>query len=355
MKSNRHQAKVVATITAAVVTTAVLSLGVGPAGADPAVAADSPAESAGYAPVDRPGPALDVPTAKLAASVECTANATRATRDVALFVPGTTLTPDEFAWNWFNALDDLGFPYCAVTLPNNAMTDAQVSAEYVVYAIRHVNRISGRKVDILGHSQGGTEPRFALRFWPDLRQMVDEYIAFGATNHGSPLIHALCPPALGCAPSLHQQLPNSDYIKAMNSRQETFPGISYTNIYTRTDEFVQPNLDDTGTSSLHGGGGRITNVAIQDVCPTDLASEHIAIATYDPVGYALALDALTHDGPADPARIAPSTCRKAFMPGVNPVTFATDLAALDATIARELALHPRVQREPAPKPYVFAN
>ncbi|MGH7749493.1 MAG: lipase, partial [Candidatus Dormibacteria bacterium] len=68
-----------------------------------------------YAPVDRPGPALDVPEAALAQSVLCTANATAAVREVLLFVPGTTVTPKEdFGWNWFRALDRLGWPYCSV-------------------------------------------------------------------------------------------------------------------------------------------------------------------------------------------------------------------------------------------------
>lgn len=310
-----------------------------------------------FAPIDQPGPALSVPETVLSAAVRCTSNAHNAAKEVAVFVPGTTLTPDEYSWNWFRQLDKVNYPYCAVTEPNNAMTDAQVSAEYVVYAIRYAYKISGRKVAVLGHSQGGTEPRFALRFWPDTRAMVEDYITFAGTNHGSPIISAaLCTtPITGCAPSLWQQEPNSDYLAAINSGQETFPGISYTDIYTIADEFVQPNLDDNGTTSLHGGGGRITNVAIQSVCPTDLASEHIAVGTYDPVAYALATDALTHDGPADPSRVPASTCGQLFMPGVNPLTFATDLAATDAVIAGQLALAPHVSEEPPLKPYTLAK
>ncbi|GAB3581542.1 hypothetical protein GCM10027445_53560 [Amycolatopsis endophytica] len=320
-----------------------------------AVSAPAAADPLAFAPVDRPGPELTVPAEELAKSVTCTANAADATEDVVLFVPGTTLTPTQnFGWNWFRALDLLGRPYCAVTEPDQAMSDAQVSAEYVVNAIRYVHRISGRKVDILGHSQGGTEPRFALRFWPDLRPMVDDYVAFGATNHGSVVINAMCPPVLGCAPALWQQTLNSDYVRAMNSGQETFPGISYTAIYTRTDEFVQPNLDGRGTTSLHGGGGQITNVALQDVCPADVAGEHLAIGTYDPTAYAIAMDALDHPGPADPARIPREACGHLFMPGVDPVRFATDYAALAGVVGEQLALHSRVPAEPPLKSYVYA-
>jgi hypothetical protein len=307
-----------------------------------------------FAPVDRPGPPLSVPAEQLKQSVNCTANATDARREVVLFVPGTTVTPQEnYGWNWFPALDKLGWPYCSVIEPNNAMSDAQVSAEYVVYATRYVHEISGRKVNILGHSQGGTEPRFALRFWPDIRSMVDDYIAFAATNHGSVAVIPLCPPVLGCAPSLWEQIYHSQYTEAMNSRQETFPGISYTDIYTRADEFVQPNLNGDGTTSLHGGGGAITNVALQDVCPADI-SEHLAAGTY-PVAYAIAMDALTHPGPADLARVSRAVCSQVFMPGVDPVTFATTYASVLATIARELALYPHVSSPPPLKPYVYTN
>lgn len=310
-----------------------------------------------FAPVDRPGPDLEVSGADLDAAIKCTSSATGADREVVLFVPGTTLTPeDDFGFNWFPAMDKLGRPYCSVELPNNAMTDTQTSAEYVVNAIRHVHAISGRKVDVIGHSQGGTEPRFALRFWPDLRPMVDDYIALAATNHGSIAINgALCTPATGCSESLWQQTLNSNYVQAMNSHQETFPGISYSQIYTKTDEFVQPNLDDNGTTSLHGGGGDITNVALQEVCPADVTSEHLAVGTYDPVAYALAKDALDHDGPAEPSRIDPSVCGTLFMPGVDPATFPTDYAGLTGTIAHQLALFPKVAAEPELRPYTMAD
>lgn len=312
-----------------------------------------PAVAAGpaFAPVDRPGPALSVPTAKLEAALACTGNVARG-RQTVLFVPGTTVNPrEDYAWNWFRALDKLGRPYCAVTLPFNTTGDTQIASEYVVHAIRSIYATTKVKVQVIGHSQGGTEPRFALRFWPDLRAKVDDYIAFAATNHGSSLIRGLCAPT--CAPALWQQIDNSAYIQAMNSHQETFAGISYTQIYTHLDQFVQPNLDDTGTTSLTGPGD-ITNVATQDVCPANTA-EHIAVGTYDPVAYALAMDALTHAGPADPARLAASVCDEVLMPGVDPRTFLTNLADAYNQIFISLTTDPRVDAEPELKSYTQAG
>ena len=322
----------------------------------PAAAASDPSHPGmsrlgGFAPVDRPGPALSVPAAKLEGALACTSNVARG-RQTVLFVPGTTVNPrEDYSWNWFRALDRLGRPYCAVTLPFNTTGDTQIASEYVVHAIRSIFGTTKRKVQVIGHSQGGTEPRFALRFWPDLRSKVDDYIGFAATNHGSALIRGLCAPS--CSPALWQQIDGSDYVRAMNSHQETFAGISYTAIYTRFDQFVQPNLDDTGTSSLSGPGD-ITNVATQDVCPANTA-EHIAVGTYDPVAYALAMDALTHPGPADPARIPASVCNEVFMPGIDPRTFAANLADAYNQIFVSLTTDPRVEREPELKPYTRAE
>ncbi len=44
------------------------------------------------------------------------------------------------------------------------MIDIQVSAEYLVYSIRTMYNISGYRINIIGHSQGGILPRFAFRF-----------------------------------------------------------------------------------------------------------------------------------------------------------------------------------------------
>jgi hypothetical protein len=123
--------------------------------------------------------------------------------------------------------------------------------------------------------------------------------------------------AWGCPPADWQQLYESNFIQALNSYAETFPGISYTEIYTHTDEVVQPNSGPEASAALHTGGGEITNVATQQVCPSDV-DEHLMIGTIDPVAYALALDALTHPGPADPARIPKSVCSQLYMPGINP-------------------------------------
>ena len=304
------------------------------------------------APVDQPGPALSVPAATLATSLSCHGRLAHAPRRPILLVPGTTLTPAEFSWNWERALSARHWPFCTVTLPGAGMADIQTAGEYVVHAIRTMYARAGERIDIVGHSQGGMVPRWALRFWPDTRKMVDDLVGLSPSNHGTLDAGPIC--AIGCAPSIWQQRSNAAFIAALNSRQETFPGISYTSIYTDTDEVVVPNVGPSASSALHGGGGAITNVAIQSVCPTDV-TEHIGIGTYDDTAWAIALDALTHPGPADPSRVSSSVCTDPLMPGVDPLRFPGDQAGLFGDVATTLAGYPHVSAEPPLACYVSGS
>jgi triacylglycerol esterase/lipase EstA (alpha/beta hydrolase family) len=313
----------------------------------------SSAAAAGFAPPNRPGPALSVPAAKLAAALRCSGPLAGAKHAPVLLVPGTTLNPStDFGYGWEPALAKLGWPSCTVDLPGNAMADIQTAGEYVVYAIRTMHAGYGGRIDIVGHSQGGMVPRWALRFWPDTRSMVDDLVGLSPSNHGTVDANGVC--AVPCAPSIWQQRKGARFLAALNSYDETFPGVSYTDVYTLTDEVVVPNLGPAASSSLHGGGGAITNVPIQQVCPTDV-TEHIGIGIYDNTAYAIALDALTHPGPADPARVSRTACLDPLMPGVDPATFAANYAATLAAVATTLASYPRVSAEPPLACYTTAS
>ncbi|GAB3565111.1 alpha/beta fold hydrolase [Amycolatopsis endophytica] len=260
-----------------------------------------------------------------------------------LLVPGTTLTAEVFDWNYVPALTAEGRPFCTVTPPDNGMADIQVAAEYVVHAIRAVSAKAGHKVDIIGHSQGGMVPRWALKYWPDTRADVDDLVGLAPSNHGTVVAQAVCLP--GCAPAFWQQRTGAAFLTALNSGAETWAGIDYTNVYTILDEVVAPNLDDNGSSSLHTGQGRISNIGLQEVCPAHVA-DHLTTGTSDGVAYALALDAITHDGPADPARLPADVCARLLMPGIDPLHLALDEAAMATTIATQVALYPHVAAEP---------
>jgi hypothetical protein len=340
----------------------VLSLALGAAsafvGGGPAGAA-----TGGYAPVNRPGPALTVPAAERSAALRCHGSFTANTLEPVLLSPATGVTPDEnYSWNYERAFNAQHRPWCAVTMPHHTLGDIQTAAEYLVHAIRTEHALAHRRIAVLGHSQGGMSMRWALRFWPDSRAMVDDVIGLAGSNHGTTAMVYCIEGITSCPPAVWQQGANARFVKALNSGAETFAGISYTEIFTHTDEVVQPNITDAASSSaLHTGAGAITNVATQDLCPLDLY-EHLTIGTVDPVAYALVMDALTHAGPARPSRVGPSVCLQLYQPGVDPLSAPTYLKALSAvpglvgvaTPNVNLVGAPEVKAEPRLRCYVYA-
>jgi triacylglycerol esterase/lipase EstA (alpha/beta hydrolase family) len=223
---------------------------------------------------------------------------------------------------------------------------------------------AGRKIAILGHSQGGMSMRWALRFWPGTRTMVTDVIGMAGSNHGTTVLQNCKAGQTKCPPADWQQGADARFIRALNSRAETFAGISYTEIYTHTDEVVQPNGSGKthASSALHTGHGRITNVPTQSICPADV-DEHLTVGTIDPVTYALVMDALRHRGPAKPGRIDHAVCNQQYQPGVDPSNAQTYLQTLAAapgllsvtTPDANIVGAPEVKREPKLRCYVFAR
>ncbi|MEO6886815.1 MAG: lipase [Jatrophihabitantaceae bacterium] len=296
------------------------------------VAAPQASASGGvYAPLDRPGPALSVPAATLQAALHCSGDFTHGSLEPVLLSPATGVTPDQnYSWNYEPAFTAQHRPWCAVTMPDHTLGDIQTAGEYLVYAIRTMYSMGQRRIAVMGHSQGGMSMRWALRFWPDTRTMVDDVIGMAGSNHGSVGKQSCMPGKTACMPASWQQASTSQFLQALNSDAETFAGISYTEVFTHTDEIVKPSTNATvASSALHTGAGAITNVATQNICPMDVY-EHLLVGTIDPVTYALVMDALNHPGPADPARISPVVCWQLYQPGVNPLNVQTYLQVLAA-------------------------
>ncbi len=336
----------------------LLALGAGPAFAHKA--------HKRFAPLDQPGPALSPTAAQLRSSLSCEPGVRHARVEPVLLNPGTSTTPSEnFGWNWEPALDKLRIPWCAYTAPDQALSRIDVSGEYLVHAIRTVYELAGRRIAIIGHSQGGMSMRWALRFWPDTRRMVADVVGLEADNHGTTVVTSSDCERLGCVPADWQQVSTSNFIKALNSHTQTFRGISYTELYSTHDELATPDSGPSHcTSCLSRGRGRIANVELQSICPAD-TSEHLEAGTTDPVAYALAIDAITHPGPANGARIPKSVCSQTLMPGVlSPESASAGLKALSAgpgslgifpgPVSNPFSHAPVLHSEPSLPCYVFA-
>ncbi|WP_442970048.1 esterase/lipase family protein [Rhodococcus sp. AW25M09] len=132
------------------------------------------------------------------------------------------------------------------------------------------------KVSIVGHSKGGTVPRYYARFLGGDRT-VSRVIALSPPNYPT------AGPPLG-----------NDVLERLNEGSDTVAGIEYTTIVTRYDQIVVPY-----TASLLSGAGN-TNIVLQDLCPANV-TEHTGIS-YDPLAQQLVRNAL------DPENAQPVSC-----------------------------------------------
>ena len=256
--------------------------------------------------------------------LQCPDTFTHPEQEPLLLVHGTfTNARENWGWNWQLAhADDMDV--CTVTLPDRSLGDMQVQGELVAQAIREMADRSGGQVDVMGHSQGGLHPRWAVKWWPEVRTLVDDLVMLGAPNHGTEA-SAIAPP-VGCFASCWQMGPDSAYIGALNRDDETPGDISYTSIYTLFDELVLPQVPES-TSALEPADN-LTNIAVQDVCP-GRPVEHAGLMA-DLAAHEIAMDALVHPGSADVTRINPLVaCAGVFFDGVDPVGQWPDIMRAD--------------------------
>jgi triacylglycerol lipase len=293
----------------------------------------------------RGDPRLDVSPRALRASLQCPAHFAHPRRNPVLLVHGTGLNAAEsWDWNYELALPRAGYDWCAVTLPERALGDIQVSSEYVVHAIKRIHALTHRKLTVITHSQGGMEGRWALRWWPAARRDTADLIDLASPNHGIYPADA-CVDTGNCWPAVWQMASGSRFLKALNSGSESPGRVAYTQIYSRTDELVEPS----STVPL-ASGPNTANVAIQSICPGRVV--HHAGLLSDPVVWELVLDAMSHRGqPARAERIDRAACLAATMPYVRAPAVLRGNAALYGRAAIAFVDHPGTTREPPLKPY----
>ncbi|MGQ0503226.1 MAG: esterase/lipase family protein [Panacagrimonas sp.] len=262
-----------------------------------------------------PDPKLVTDQATLDAALHCTPFE-HPDKPPVLLVHGTFVTgTEQYTLFYTPQLVAMGYDVCIVTYPNRGLGDMQISAEYVVSALRRIHSESGRKVAMIGHSQGGLMPRWALKFFPSAREAVEDFVMLASPNHGtnvalgSDLVSGLVDRLglsglpIGLLPEvIYQFSPTSSFVEAVNAGDETPGDIDYTSVYTLFDELVRPVRVDA-TAPLEPGqtNPRVVNILLQDICPGHL-SEHFAIGTTDPIAFDLAVDAISHAGPADVER-----------------------------------------------------
>jgi hypothetical protein len=227
-----------------------------------------------------------------------------------------------------------------LNMPGHALGDVQRNAEYVAYAIHYLSSIcGGRKIAVFGYSQGNLDAQWAYKYWPSTRERVTDHVGFSPGYHGTKLTNLLA--LIPQPPAWLQSTYNSDLVTALRADGGDSAYVPTTVIYSATDEVVQPQTGDGASSPLNDERGvGVSNVLVQDVCPGQRAGgfyTHEGILL-NPIAYALARDALLHDGPGQVSRLnlesicghylAPSLKLDHFVLTENSVVFAAGATLL---------------------------
>jgi triacylglycerol esterase/lipase EstA (alpha/beta hydrolase family) len=188
------------------------------------------------------------------------------------------------------------------------------AAQLAAYVDKVRAATGAKKVDLVGHSQGGgLMPQWYLRFDRGAAK-VHQLVGITPSSHGTTATgtihlldavldvagHAGKPFGLD-SPAAKDQTIGSPVLQQLYAKGDTEPGVTYTNIVTRTDVVVTPYTNQFLTA---GPGATVHNILLQNVCPLDLTG-HLG-SSYDPNVHQLVLNAL------DPAHAKPVRC--ALMP-----------------------------------------
>lgn len=205
------------------------------------------------------------------------------------------------------------------------LSDMTQSAAVLAGFVEQVLSVTGAsKVDIVGHSEGGTMPDWYLKFDGGYRY-VAHFVAISGVLHGTDFWGASTVDAYGqmfpeyasqfdqfvsenCTSCL-EFLTGSTWMEALDSASTggdgatvcpqdgaDVAGVDYTSLATDNDELVRPPTSDF----LDPACGNTDNILVQQQCPTDQA-DHLSMAA-DPVVAQDILNAL------DPRTAQPVRC-----------------------------------------------
>lgn len=286
-----------------------------------------------------------------------------------LLVHGTFTRGDEnYRWALAEHLASRGLRACWFDYAARGFADQQRSGEITAAAMLRladatVRHPSGGRIDVLGHSQGAVLPRWAVRWFPAARAVVDDMVLLAGPARGTRVTAgyglvpgAGCDRALGaCFESAWQFSPESNFVEALNRAGETFASIDYTSIYTLFDELVRhgvatgdPRREVEDASALidaDGDPANVRNLLMQDLCPGRPA-DHLSVFA-DAVMAEIAVAAFTSTGPG-PATVAPEACVSATFADVSALTM---LTVAGESLAGGTTSWPRATAEPPLRTY----
>ncbi|KAK1074624.1 hypothetical protein LTR74_000867 [Friedmanniomyces endolithicus] len=247
-----------------------------------------------------------------------------------------------------------------LNIPGYLLNDAQTNAEYVAYAINYISAISAhRQIAVLGWSQGNIDTQWAFKYWPSTRSKVTDHVAFSPDYHGTVLANFL---ALGepLPPSVLQQEYTSTFITTLRAEGGDSAYVPTTTVYSGfLDEVVEPQQGVGASAFLKDARGvGVSNNEVQSICAGQPAGgfyTHEGIL-YNALGFALAVDALSHAGPGKVSRLdLGRVCGDYLTPGLG----LDDLLLTEDSIAVAgvaILVYPdKVVAEPAIRSYAVSS
>lgn len=207
-------------------------------------------------------------------------------------------------------LQEEGWCVYALDYGNQGTAPVAASAKELAAFVDQVLEVTeADRVDVVGYSQGGMLPRQYLRFEGGAPK-AQGLVGIAPSNHGTGggiLVRGQADPdaadgepGIGDCLACLDQLANSTFMRTLNQDGDILTGadgahLRYTTIATRLDLVVIPYT----SQALQGPPDRVTNLVLQELCPGNRAG-HLSIRD-DPVALQLVVNALEHDGLADPA------------------------------------------------------
>ncbi|SCV52063.1 related to lipase B precursor [Fusarium fujikuroi] len=245
-----------------------------------------------------------------------------------------------------------------VNVPGLLLDDAQINAEYAAYALNYIASLSKRSVAIIGWSQGNINTQWAFKYWPSTRKVTADHVAISADYKGTILANFVDVSGITNAPSVVQQEAGSNFIKTLRADGGDSGYVPTTSLYSSfLDEIVQPQ-EGTGASAylLDERSVSVTNAEVQKVCagkPGGSFYTHESMLI-NPLSFALAKDALIHDGPGKISRLdLGAICASSLAPGLGlEDLLITENSIVIAGITLVTYL-PKVKQEPAIMEYAL--
>jgi triacylglycerol esterase/lipase EstA (alpha/beta hydrolase family) len=179
---------------------------------------------------------------------------------------------------------------------------AQSAGQLASFVDKVLAATGAKKVDLVGHSQGGMMPRYYIKNLGGASK-VDTLVGLAPSNHGTTLeglftLAGYFPGASALVgadcPACQEQEAGSSFITALNAGGETVPSVKYTVIESENDEVVTPY-----TSAFLKSAPNVTNILLQSQCALD-QGEHLSMP-YDHIADADVLTALDPAHPQHPA------------------------------------------------------